>query len=32
MKFGDNDSVLMGDCTLNFVQYRACLHLSVQNV
>jgi len=24
--------ILLGDCTLNFVQYGACLHLSVQNV
>ena len=24
--------ILLGDCVLNFVQYGACLHLSVQNV
>jgi len=24
--------ILLGDCTLNFVQYGACLHLSVQYV
>jgi len=24
--------ILLGECTLNFVQYGACLHLSVQNV
>ena len=24
--------ILLGECMLNFVQYAACLHLSVQNV
>ena len=31
MKVGDNNS-LLGDCTLNFVQYGTCLHFSVQSV
>jgi len=24
--------ILLGECMVNFVQYGACLHLSVQNV
>jgi len=32
MQYGDNNSDTSGDCMLKFVQYGACLHLSMQNV
>ena len=32
MKFGDITRILLGDCMVNFVQYGACLLLSMHNV